>query len=582
MSLMIQLTTSLAASDCNESVSRNDIILANATLIRPDLETSNFGHIVVRGDKIVGVYENCKLSKQTKGLENFKNLENRFIMPGLHDMHVHNFGRNLSFANDISAKLDDQGIEPMNYRMLFAGVTTHLDLMSVNKKNVKTADGDGPYSITLGELRDRQRKGEKKTLGMSNIFMAGKGIMMEGDSYQTWLPDSSPGVYVPKKYTLDPIYAEAKSGSPEYKEMSENILQLINEIYSVASGGPDVIKIIYDHNQQRPGDYASKIRMTKTTLDIIAKVAKAKQKDVKIVCHIGTWQDAKDCIDAGASALTHIPFSNDKEILDQDGKVKIPYVPIMENVVDMMIDKNIFLIETMTAYMEPGFYKEELIANASDFESRMESDSLLKTLSTEKLRNTYYDMGEYVKADGTSANDWIDWAVEHNSLGYNGKGYRPYTFNYLMKRGVKILSGTDTMWESLFFGFSIHQELMHMSNFSGLGMVRDFSLMKILQTTTSNADEFLNHKRGRIRNGYKADLLILGSSPAEDILNTRDIQQVMVNGQLVELNSLCSKMYNPQNAEYEESVKNCKQQDLTKLSIDEKQVVGKHKNWHFH
>jgi hypothetical protein len=578
---MVITNSIFAQPPCNESVDKDDVILANATLIRPDLETSHLGHIIVRGTEIVGVYENCELSSYTQQFAHYRNLEKLFIMPGLHDMHVHNFGRNLSFDNDIKAQLDDPGPIGMNYRMLFAGVTTHLDLMSINYKNVQSKDGDGPYDITLGEMRDKQRNGVAKYVAMSNIFMAGKGITMEGGigDFAGWMPDASPSIAVPKKFVLEPAYANAVAGSAEYNEMFEKITDIVIQVYDVVPDDPDVIKVVYDHNQQRPGQYSSKTRMNKTVLNLIAQAVKNKQRDAKIVCHVGTWQDAKDCIEAGAAAITHIPFSNDKEILDKDGKVKVPYMPIMEDVVDMILKKNIFVIETMTAYMEPGFYKEELLANRTDFVTRMESDNLLKILSTEKLRNSYYDIGEYVNNDGTSANSWIDWAVEHNVLGYGGKGYRPYTFNYLMRRGVKMLSGTDSMWESLFFGFSLHQELTHMSNFSGLGKNRDFSLMKILQTTTSNADEFLNHKRGRIREGYKADLLILGSSPAENILNTRDIRKVMTNGQMIDLKSLCTKMYSANDTQ---DVEKCLKQDMKKLAIESSQVVGKHPNWHFH
>ena len=72
-----------------------------------------------------------------------------------------------------------------------------------------------------------------------------------------------------------------------------------------------------------------------------------------------------------------------------------------------------------------------------------------------------------------------------------------------------------------------------------------FSNLEAIKTATVNPATFfgLEDKVGRIKTGYKADLIILNSSPLDKIGNTQDISDVIKNGHLLSKKSLDSLMY---------------------------------------
>lgn len=97
-----------------------------------------------------------------------------------------------------------------------------------------------------------------------------------------------------------------------------------------------------------------------------------------------------------------------------------------------------------------------------------------------------------------------------------------------IRAGSLVLAGTDT--GDLFVppGTSLHDEL-------ALLVEAGMSEMQALRAATSDATAVLGlADRGVIRKGARADLLILGSDPLEDIANTRDIDYVIVGGVIVD------------------------------------------------
>ena len=90
--------------------------------------------------------------------------------------------------------------------------------------------------------------------------------------------------------------------------------------------------------------------------------------------------------------------------------------------------------------------------------------------------------------------------------------------------GVKFLAGTDTPDGFTFPGFSLHDELAALAD-AGL------TPMETLQSATRNAAEYLGLKdSGVIREGARADLVLLDANPLEDIRNTRRISAVVLHG----------------------------------------------------
>jgi imidazolonepropionase-like amidohydrolase len=81
-------------------------------------------------------------------------------------------------------------------------------------------------------------------------------------------------------------------------------------------------------------------------------------------------------------------------------------------------------------------------------------------------------------------------------------------------------------------GISIHHELE--------GLVRiGLTPREALAAATSNFEETFAGwgKVGRVRPGYRADLLVLFGDPRLDVVNLRAIDRLILGGELVELGS---------------------------------------------
>ena len=129
-----------------------------------------------------------------------------------------------------------------------------------------------------------------------------------------------------------------------------------------------------------------------------------------------------------------------------------------------------------------------------------------------------------------------DTVVDKDGLRYSK--WLESTVGKLHKKNVPFMAGTDTPIGYLIPGRSLHIELEVLVE-SG------FSNLEAIKTATVNPATFfgIQDKTGRIKNGYKADLVILNSNPLDLIRNTQDISSVIKNGHLLSRKSLDSLMY---------------------------------------
>ncbi len=98
-------------------------------------------------------------------------------------------------------------------------------------------------------------------------------------------------------------------------------------------------------------------------------------------------------------------------------------------------------------------------------------------------------------------------------------------FHSLREAGAKFIVGSDASHVSpVGFGISLHRELAILTE-AGLSAVE-----ALAAATSTTADAFRLHDRGRIVVGLRADLLLVRGDPTSDILATRDIQRVWKGG----------------------------------------------------
>lgn len=99
------------------------------------------------------------------------------------------------------------------------------------------------------------------------------------------------------------------------------------------------------------------------------------------------------------------------------------------------------------------------------------------------------------------------------------------------RNGAKYLSGSATdVWGSM-PGISLHQELEVLHR---IGL----SNREVLAASTSNFNDAYGFNFGKIKKGFKANILILDNNPLEDIKNLKKEKILILNGKIIDLNAL--------------------------------------------
>jgi hypothetical protein len=109
------------------------------------------------------------------------------------------------------------------------------------------------------------------------------------------------------------------------------------------------------------------------------------------------------------------------------------------------------------------------------------------------------------------------------------------------KNGVMIVLGTDSQWKTDVHGFTVHDELEIL-------VENGFSNYEAIETATKNAAISVNaiNDWGTIKEGKKADLLLLDKNPLEHIENTKEIAGIFLNGKWInkkELNKILERLF---------------------------------------
>src|SRR5256885_11872041 len=234
-------------------LSAQDLVLTNARILDPATRTELRGAIWIEHGVIVGSGPRAPSGAKGKRID----VHDKWVVPGLVDMHVHSFG-NLAPGPTVDAA----GTEVLAQRVLRAGVTAFLDLFNAED-----------YILAL---RDRQRAG---MLGGAEIFASG------------------------------PCFTATHGHCSEYgvpTRIIDSPPDVLRQMSELTPKKPDVIKVVYDHSDNGIRTLPSIDRITLESL-----IAAARSAGLKTVVHVGTWQDVRDAVNAGAAAITHTPRETD-------------------------------------------------------------------------------------------------------------------------------------------------------------------------------------------------------------------------------------------------------------------------------
>ncbi len=243
--------------------------------------------------------------------------------------------------------------------------------------------------------------------------------------------------------------------------------------------GSDYIKIVYDdcreYGFERP-------TLSKETMKAVIDAAHEQHK--LAVVHIGTQQQARDAIEAGADGLAHL-FAD---------SVPTP------DFAAFVATHRVFVVPTLTVL--------EGVSGRPSGESLTRDPRLVRYLTTANIDNLQ-------KA--------FPIAVPLNEK------FAEAAVRDLKAAGVPILAGTDAPNPGTAHGVSLHRELELLVR-SGMTPIEALASATAVPATAFHLDD-----RGQIAAGKRADLVLVKGDPTQDITATRAIVNVWKTGTEVDL-----------------------------------------------
>ncbi|MGH9432028.1 MAG: CIA30 family protein [Terriglobia bacterium] len=240
--------------------------------------------------------------------------------------------------------------------------------------------------------------------------------------------------------------------------------------------GSDYIKIIYDDGST----YGMHIpTISKATMAAVVRAAHQRGKIA--VAHIGSYQGARDAIDAGVDGLAHLFV--DRAPDPGFGKFVAAH--------------HAYVTPTLTVLASICGTKDGATLAADPRISDYLPDSALSSLKAVFPRRP----GEHTDFDAA------DQAIQQ-----------------LKAAGVPLLAGTDSGNPGTTYGASLHEELALLVK-AGLTPSEALSA-----ATAVPARIYHLNDRGRIAPGLLADLLLVKGDPSEDVASTRNIVAIWKDG----------------------------------------------------
>lgn len=340
---------------------------------------------------------------------------NRTLLPGFIDAHVH-------VGDDVEGILR---------QAVLLGVTTVLDMYSGGerlKRLKRVASEDSPH--------------------LAGLRTAGSGA-------------AAPGGH-PSQMGGPPLPTIASAGAaPAFVDAR-------------IAEGSDYIKVIYD-DLEALGFKPPLPMLDKETL--AAVIAAAHQRGRIAVVHVGTEQQAREAIAAGADGLAHLFLGETVsadfgEFAKRHGVFIIPTLSTLYTACGMSDGSNLLADPRLYPFIRPEW--------------------------RDRLK---------MSRPGSAACKGAEEAI-----------------GQLVRAGVPILAGTDSPVPGTAYGASLHGELVLLVR-HGLTPVQ-----ALAAATSAPARAFRLADRGLIRVGMRADLVLVGGDPTRDVLATRDIVTVWKQG----------------------------------------------------
>ena len=262
--------------------------------------------------------------------------------------------------------------------------------------------------------------------------------------------------------------------------------QIDEDVKQLADLKVDLVKVWVD-------DHLGKDK--KIPLDLVKHIiAEAHKYHLKAAAHVFYLEDARVLVNSGLDALAH-------SVRDK---------PVDDRLIAAMRAKGVYQIPTLSREASMFVYGSYSKMLDDPMFAKAVSPSMLKTLKT-----TEYQKKSAADPDFKEYPQFLSTAQANLKKLYDA--------------GVKIAFGTDTGVPLRIPGYFEHWEMQLMAE-AGIP-ARD-----IIVSWSKNVSEFLGVSKqlGTLETGKWADLIVLRRNPLADISNSRDIESVMIAGNLIE------------------------------------------------
>ncbi len=331
---------------------------------------------------------------------------------------------------------------------------------------------------------------------------------------QEWRREIESGALIgPHIVAGGPMLVSRGKKSPEQLPIS-NVEDAREAVRSLKQQGADFIKII---------DLPSREAF-------FAVADEAKRQNLPFVGHVPPVVTASEASDAGMRSIEHVVYSN----LEMDCAAREDELRKAETAARARHEEGIsarLLQEAMNSYdvQKATALWERFQSNGTWLVPTLVSIEALSRHNLDPETQANDPRLEYVPA--ALRKEWDPRTAENKFSAGEQQWWSQQYINdgkltaAMIKGGVSLLAGSDSLDRYVFPGFALHRELQLLTE-------EGMTPLEALRTATRNPAKFLSREgeTGTIAKGAQADLVLIDANPLENISNTMKIYAVIRGG----------------------------------------------------